>query len=86
MKRFATVLLLTLGSGSAFAQDADESGRQVKYKERTELDFEAVDVTGELLKPQGQLMVDRRKASFNPLITLRTEFNDEMKSSLSEIQ
>jgi hypothetical protein len=86
MKRFTAVLLLTFVSGSAFAQETDESGRQVKYKDRTELDFEAVDVTGELLKPQGQLMTERRKASFNPLITLRTEFNDEMKSSLAEIQ
>jgi len=76
-------------SGAAFAQNAGEvdpeSGRQIKYKERTEIDFEGVDVTGELVKPQGQLLLDRRKAEFNPLIKLRTDFNDEMKASVNEI-
>ena len=84
-------LLLIAGlsfSSVAFAQDeADpDSGRQIKYKERTEIDFEGVDVTGELVKPQGQLLLDRRKAEFNPLIKLRTDFNDEMKASVDQIK
>ena len=76
----------------AFAQeeaappaDADD-GRQIKYKERTEIDFEGVDVTGELVKPQGQLLLDRRKANFNPLIKLRENWNDEMRQSVDEIK
>lgn len=77
---------LTLAAAPAFAQEADESGRSVKYKERTEIDFEGVDVQGELVKPQGQLLLDRRKASFNPLIRLRTEFNNEMKQSVDEVK
>jgi hypothetical protein len=80
-------LLLAL---PAFAQDeapaGDDSGRQIKYKERTEIDFEGVDVTGELVKPQGQLLLDRRKANFNPLIKLREDWNDEMKASVDEIK
>ena len=71
----------------AFAQDADEGdGRSVKYKERTEIDFEGVDVTGELVKPQGALMLDRKRASFNPLIKLRKDWNDEMKHSVDEVK
>lgn len=74
-------------SGAAFAQEVDaESGRQIKYKERTEIDFEGVDVTGELVKPQGQLLLDRRKAEFNPLIKLRPNFDEEMKASVDEIK
>jgi len=68
------------------ASDTDESGRQIKYKERTEIDFEGVDVTGELVKPQGQLLLDRRRANFNPLIKLRDNWNDEMKQSVDEIK
>ena len=64
----------------------DDSSRQIKYKERTEIDFEGVDVTGELVKPQGQLLLDRRKAEFNPLIKLRADFNDEMKASVDQIK
>jgi hypothetical protein len=78
-------LLIALPS---FAQEApaDDAGRAVKYKERTEIDFEGVDVTGELVKPQGQLLLDRRKANFNPLIKLREDWNDEMKASVDEIK
>ncbi len=79
---FAAMMFL---AGPAFAQ-ADDSGRQIKYKERTEIDFEGVDVQGELVKPNGQLLLDRRKASFNPLIRLREDFNKEMKDSVDEVK
>lgn len=45
---------------------------------RTIIDFEGVDVSGELVKPQGQLLQDRRRARFNPLIALRREFEPEL--------
>ena len=65
---------------------AQETGREVKYKQRTEIDFEGLDVTGELVKPQGALLMDRPSATFNPLIRLRKDFNPEMTSSVSEIK
>lgn len=74
-------------SSMALAQDADEeSGRNVKYKARTEIDFEGVDVSGELVKPSGSLLLDRRKAKFNPLIQLRENFNPEMRESINEVK
>jgi hypothetical protein len=91
-RRFA--LLLAIGASQvsfpAFAQDdeasAEETGRQVRYKERTEIDFEEVDVNGELVKPQGSLLLDRKRASFNPLIRIRQDFNAEMKESVDEVK
>jgi hypothetical protein len=80
---FAATALLTVPA-LAFAQDEDE--RTVKYKERTEIDFEGLDVSGELVKPQGALLLDRKRASFNPLIRLRTDFNQEMAESVDEIK
>jgi hypothetical protein len=65
---------------------AQDEGRDVKYKSRTEIDFEGVDVTGQLVKPQGALLLDRKRASFNPLIKLRTDFNPEMSNSVTEIK
>lgn len=67
----------------AFGQDND---RDVRYKDRTEIDFEGVDVTGQLVKPQGALLLDRKRASFNPLVKLRTDFNPEISSSVTEIK
>jgi hypothetical protein len=85
MTRTLTALAAMLFlAGPAMAQD--EANRQVKYKERTEIDFEGVDVQGELVKPQGQLLLDRRKASFNPLIRLREDFNKEMKDSVDQVK
>lgn len=81
-------LLVCLGcllvSSSAFAQDSGK--QQVRYKQRTVIDFEGVDVTGELVKPSGALLLDRRKADFNPLIKLRTDFDLEMVQSVDHVK
>ena len=76
-------MFLLLITSLAFAQDED---RSVVYRKKTEIDFEGVDVSGELVKPQGALLLDRKRASFNPLIKLRTDFNPEVSSSVSEIK
>lgn len=83
---FTRSLLLTaaLVFSPAFAQDEDE--QKVVYKSRTEIDFEGVEVDGELVKPQGALLLDRKRANFNPLIKLRTDFDDEMDKSVDEIK
>lgn len=91
MIRFSRALvcmgvLLALSGGSALAQDEPAPGQKVIYKEKTEIDFEGLEVAGELVKPQGALLLDRKRASFNPLIKLRTDFNDEMDRSVDEIK
>jgi hypothetical protein len=77
------VLLLSL---SANADDSQEEEPKVVYKQKTEIDFEGVEVQGQLIKPQGSLILDRRSANFNPLIKLRTDFDDEMDKSVDEIK
>ena len=76
-------MILLLITNLAISQD---KGRQIRYKEKTEIDVEGVDVTGLLVKPQGALLLDRKRASFNPLIKLRTDFNQEMSDSVAEIK
>ena len=83
-KKFIPLLAFLLFPQEAQGQEAEE--RQIKYKERTEIDFEGVDITGELVKPAGSLVMDRRKAQFNPLIRLRLDFDDKMKESIDEIK
>ena len=63
-----------------------QEDRDIKYNTRTEIDFEGVDVTGQLVKPQGALLLDRKRASFNPLIKLRTDFNPEISTSVNEVK
>ncbi len=76
---------------AALAQDdttpgTDDSGQKVLYKKKTEIDFEGLDVSGELVKPSGMLLLDRKRAAFNPLIKIRSDFNEEMAASVDEIK
>jgi hypothetical protein len=80
------VVALAAGWMSAPAMAQDDGDRKIIYKTRTEIDFEGVDVSGELVKPQGALLLDRKKGSFNPLIRLREEFNQEMDQSVNYIR
>ena len=76
-------MILLLMTSLLYAQEED---REVVYKQKTEIDFEGLDVEGQLVKPQGALLLDRKRASFNPLIRLRTDFNPEMSMSVQEIK
>jgi len=80
------VLILTLFF--PFPANAQERGDNERfiYKQRTEIDFDGVDIQGTLVKPQGTLLLDRRAASFNPLIKLRENWNLEMKESIRMIK
>ena len=80
---FGGILCISLmSSATAFAQDDNN----VRYKDRTEIDFESLDVTGEMVKPQGALFSERKRASFNPLIKLRTDFKPEMSQSVNDVK
>ena len=74
-----------LATAAVAQDDADDGGRRVIYKSKTEIDFEDVSVEGELKKPHGAYLLDKRQATFNPLIKLRTDFNPEMYQSVHEI-
>ena len=63
---------------------ADEP--KVVYKEKTEIDFESIEIEGNLKKPTGALVSEQHRAIFNPLIQIREEWNREMLQSLNEIQ
>ena len=83
MSRLFRIALITglVGglTGVAWAQDStetDDEGRKVVYKQKTEIDFEGLDVNGELVKPQSALVLDRKKANFNP----------EMEQSIDEVK
>ena len=83
MKSTISVIALLLFSSTSYAQDSDQ---EVMYKAKTEIDFEGLEVEGELIKPQGALLRERSTAAFNPLIKLRTDFKPEMNQSVNEIK
>lgn len=87
VKAIAISIGLTVATGGvALAQESSDSEPEIRYRARTEIDFEGVDVAGELVRPTGALLLDRKKGSFNPLIRLREEFNLEMEHSVNFIR
>ena len=79
------LLMLLVVAAPAYA-DESQNEPKVIYKQRTEIDFEGLEIEGTLVKPQGALMLERRRAHFNPLIKLRRDFDDEMDKSVDEIK
>ena len=73
------ILLLSL----ALAEDPKPV---ITYKKETNIDFEGLEIEGELLKPMGTVIRERKVAPFNPLISLRTDFNQEIIKSAHEIK
>jgi len=84
--RFLTLLLMFSGTAVADEPVSPDEDRKVVYKQRTEIDFEGVEVEGSLVRPQGSLILDRKKGSFNPLIRLREDFEPELNNSVNYIK
>ena len=75
------VLALTLGASVALAQ----AGDSVAYKKRTVIDFTDVTIEGELTKPEGSYIVNRKFSKFSSLIKLRENYVFELLSSAGDL-
>ena len=84
MRSILLTFCLCLGT-SAFADEPEEEPKVI-YKERTEIDFEGVELQGELVRPQGSLILDRQRAKFNSMVWIRADFDDEMDKTVEEIK
>jgi hypothetical protein len=81
MKRFVGVLaglVFLLVAGAGFAQG-------VQYAEKTEYSFDDDVVTGDLVRPDGELTVVRKKGKQRSLIRVRQHFIPEMLKSVEDI-
>jgi hypothetical protein len=85
-KHHMILLTLLITPSLAMADDEKAEEPKVVYKAKTEIDFEGVEVQGELVRPQGSLLLERKRAQFNSMIKLRTDFDDEMDKSVDEVK
>lgn len=76
------IYMILLAINTAISQES----REIRYQKETEIDFDGIDITGELIKPQGSLIVERSGTTFNPLIQLRTDWDPEMSRSVNLIK
>ena len=91
MKRLIAVSIL-LGSlafaaTSAYAQEdkvVQESDKTV-FKKKTIIDFSDVTIQGELTKPEGSYVLNRKKTSFKSLLKIRANFLPELFNSTDNL-
>ena len=73
----------------AFAAEPDApttAASNVRYQAVTELTFEELDLKAKLMRPENVLVLERRRATFNPLIRLRADFDAEMRQSVEVVR
>jgi hypothetical protein len=58
---------------------------KVVVRKRTVIDFNDVQVEGELTKPEGSYLLNRDKTRFQSLIRLRDNFNPELQKSADNL-
>ena len=88
MRSMAIMLLALSATLTASAQSEDEgaTNRRVKYAERTKIDFDQLDVKGDLVRPSGQIVTVVTGIEFESFVTLRDNFNAEMAESVDAVK
>ncbi len=71
----ATIMCL---GATAFAQD-------VHFRKKTVIDFDDVLIEGELKKPAGDYITERKSLKFESLIKVRKNFENEMFRSVDDL-
>lgn len=56
------------------------------YERVTEHPFDGLKVKGAVVRPDGIVTIERRRAVFNPLLPLRANFDDALAASVDEVQ
>lgn len=77
-------ILLFIPFLPAKAADDEEQDRKIVYKQKTEIDFESLDIEATIQKPSSALILERKQAAFNPLVKIRSDWTDLMDESVDE--
>lgn len=83
-------LLMTVfavfAAAPAVAQEGGGGGEvETVYKKTTIIDFSDVTITGELTKPEGSYLMNKKKANFDLLIRVRDNFLPEMIKTVDNL-
>ena len=80
IKVWVTLALLSFAfSSTAVAQD------RIKYKKRTVIDLSASVIEGDLTRPEGSYIVNRKASRFSSLIQDRSNFFFELMASSNDL-
>lgn len=84
----AVVAAFTLGAGAVAVAQEDTVIREADktvYKDKTVIDFTDVTIQGELTKPEGSYLLNRKKTNFKSLLKARGDFLPELFTSTDNL-
>jgi hypothetical protein len=92
MRRLAAaVAVVALWAVPAVAEEAETQVKVIQeedrtiYRKKTVIDFTDVAVEGELTKPEGSYVLNRKETDFDSLIRVRDNFNPELQKSVDNL-
>ncbi|OJH38820.1 hypothetical protein [Cystobacter ferrugineus] len=92
MKRWtAAVLAVAMWAAPVLAQESQTQVKviqeedKVVVRKKTTIDFTDMAVEGELTKPEGSYVLNRKKTDFQSLIRVRDNFNPELQKSVDNL-
>ncbi|MCA9555488.1 MAG: hypothetical protein KC933_36000 [Myxococcales bacterium] len=90
MKKVLSVIVVTLmlgAAGAAFAQENTviREADRTEFKKKTVIDFSDVTIQGELTKPEGSYLLNRKKTKFTTLLKIRANFLPELFNSTDNL-
>ncbi len=68
------------------AAEEQHGNPAIVYQKKTVIDFSDMRVSGELMKPTGELIQSKKRPHFPPLVELKRDFRQELFLSLWEVQ
>ncbi len=80
MIRVILALSILFTSSTVFAQ------KKVKYRKTQEVNFEGVDVDGNVRSPDGAYLVQKRGVEFLPMYKVRQHFDESIKESMEYVE
>ena len=85
VKIMGLMLLSTLFAVKVAQDSVIQEEDRVVYEKKTAVDFSDVNIEGELSKPEGSYIKNRKRTSFRSLIELRGHFRNEMRRSVDAL-
>lgn len=77
--------VLMLSAPAVAAEKIIQEQDKVIVRKKTMVDFSGVNVEGDLIKPEGSYVIDRRKSGFPSRIKVRASFAPELQKSADNL-
>ena len=82
---FLPVILAATCFGAVFSTSTVWA-KKVEYRKTQEVNFDAVDVDGQVRNPDGAYVVQKRVIDFLPLYKVRRNFDENIKESVEYVK